>query len=606
MTVVVPAPPVEVPECEPKASGRSFVTGIRAAAVGGSDVADVMRDHAAPPDWEGDAAEIANHAMTATADDLDGAVAAMQQAVTAGETFFELLDGLLDRRQELVTRRTYLVSDRLDLEQRAASYDIETEEAALQQEARDLAGRITTFDDDVTTWQQDLTAAEDDFVAALQSSDTVAEGDSAAATAPDTAPLAQRAAELQGDPEAMNTWWESLTPAQQEALKVSHPELVGNSNGVPVTDRDDANRANLSEDINTLLQRQADGELSDSEQRRLERLQGIYDSMRQAEDEGVLDPETLEPVQGYLMTYLPDAAHGDGMAALAWGNPDTADHVSVNVPGFSSTSDNFDGVSGDALNVYDEASREGNGSVASIAWLGYDAPSFSGLGDDPLSFLQGIEDGAQVAEEDYARAGAANLSDFIDGLRATDQGDQSHLTVIGHSYGSTTVAIASGDGLDVDNTVLVGSPGAGGGNEHASDLSGDVYVGSADNDFVTRLGNPTMAGLGDDPAGDDFGATRFQVDDAAPGSSFSMDNHTSYFDPDSSSLDNVGRIVAGNGDEVDAIDGRGGSETPLWWADATVGDGVRWIEEQGQRIEDGIQDGVEDLVDAIPRPGWPF
>lgn len=593
--VVIPAPPGDVPECEPKAAGRSFVTGVRAAAVGASDAADVMRDNAAPEDWKGDAAEVANHSMTATADDLDGAVAAMQKVVTAGDRFFDRLDRLLDRRQELVTRRTYLVSDRLELKLRAESYDVETEEAGLQEEARDLERRIGDLDGDVTTWQQDLTSAEDDFIAALQAVDTVAEGDSAAAAAPDTGPLAQRAAELQDDPAAMNRWWESLTPAQREALKISHPELVGNSDGIPVTDRDDANRANLSEDLNTLLQKQKDGELSGAEERRLERLEGIYRSMQLAEQgQGVVDPSTGELVRPYLLMFEPDEAHGDGMAALSWGNPDTADHVSVNVPGFSSTMDNFDGVSEDALNVFNEAAYEGNGSVASVAWLGYDAPSFSGLGNNPIDFFQGVYDGSQVAEEDYARAGASNLSDFIDGLRTTDQGADSHMTVIGHSYGSTTVGIASGEGLPVDNTVLVGSPGPGDENDHASDLSGDVYVGSASNDFVTRLGNPTDEGLGNDPANEDFGAHRFQVDNVTDG--ISMENHTSYFDRNSTSVDSIGRIVAGNGDEVEEIEGRGFGSNGQWWLEQTPG------YQQGE----WLVDRADDLVDAIPRPTWPF
>ncbi|GAB3995171.1 alpha/beta hydrolase [Nocardioides marmoraquaticus] len=611
MSVVIPAPPVEVPECEVKASGRGFVTGIRAAAVGASDAGDVMRDNAAPAEWEGDAAEVANHAMTSTADDLEGAVAAMQDVVTAGDTFFDTLDGLLDRRQSLVTRRTYLVSDRLDLSQRAESYDIATEEAGLEQEAEALRRRIVDFDDDVTTWGDDLTTAEDAFIAVLRANDTVAEGATAAESAPDTGRLAQQLSERAGDPEAMNRWWESLTPAQQEALKISHPDLVGGGNGIPAVERDDANRANLSEDLNTLLQKQEDGELTDEEQERLDRLEHLYGALGTAGegDEPVLDPATMEPLQPLLMIYDPDAAAGDGMAALSWGNPDTADNVSVNVPGLTSTMDNFQGVTGDALNVYREAVEQGNGSVASIAWLGYDAPSPDGILEGPLDTIHGIEDVAQVAEEDYARAGAANLSDFIDGLRASDQGGQAHLTAIGHSYGSTTVAIASGDGIPVDNTVLVGSPGAGGGNEHASDLSGDVYVGSAQDDFVTRLGNPTMAGLGDDPAESDFGAHRFQVDNATDEVFTSLDNHTSYFDPGSTSLDNIGRIVAGEGDQVEQVDGRSDSETPLWWADQTVGEGVRWVEEQGQRIEDEVEGRLEDAGEAVVEAGgrlWPF
>jgi len=609
VSVVVPAEPRVVPPCEPKASGRSLVGDVRAAAVGASDVADVMRDHAAPEGWEGDASEVATHAMTTTADDLAGAVAALQAVVAAGETFFDALDGLLARHVDLVDRRARLTSERADLARRAASYDVETEEAGLSQEAGDLGGRIRAFDADVATWSADLTAAEDAFVAALRAHDTRAEGRAAADRAPDTDRLAQQLGERADDPEALNRWWRSLTPAQQAALTVSRPELVGGSDGIPAADRDEANRASLAEELGTLRQQQADGELTDAGRQRLDRLEHVVGALATAGqgDEPVLDPATLQPLQPLLLLFDPDAAAGDGMAALSWGDPDSADHVSVTVPGLTSTMDNVQGVSGDALNVYREAVEQGNGSVASIAWLGYDAPSPDGFGEGVIETVIGIEDVAQVAEEDYARAGAADLSDFIDGLRASDEGDRAHVTAIGHSYGSTTVGIASGDGLAVDDTVLVGSPGAGGGNDHASDLSGNVWVGSAENDFVTRLGNPTVAGLGDDPAGEGFGAHRFEVDDVSD-NPMSIDNHTAYFDPGSDSLDSIGRIVAGEGDDVAEIDGRGGSATAGWWLDR-AGDGVGWVEEQGERLEDAAEERLRDAGGALVDAGgrlWPF
>ncbi|RYJ05401.1 MAG: hypothetical protein EON52_11775, partial [Actinomycetales bacterium] len=52
------------------------------------------------------------------------------------------------------------------------------------------------------------------------------------------------------------------------------------------------------------------------------------------------------------------------------------------------------------------------------------------------------------------------------------------------------------------------SPGAGDENPHASDLRGNVYVGAAGDDFVSRLGSTEDASLGRDPTSEDFGATR--------------------------------------------------------------------------------------------------
>lgn len=80
-----------------------------------------------------------------------------------------------------------------------------------------------------------------------------------------------------------------------------------------------------------------------------------------------------------------------------------------------------------------------------------------------------------MATEARATEGGAQFSDAITGLRASHPGpdNAAHLTVIGHSYGSTTVAHAATDGgMEVDNIVLVGSPGAGGGVNHADELGG--------------------------------------------------------------------------------------------------------------------------------------
>lgn len=114
-------------------------------------------------------------------------------------------------------------------------------------------------------------------------------------------------------------------------------------------------------------------------------------------------------VPTFLMVFDPRAAKGDGHAAIAFGNPETAKNVSINVPGLTSEMERFAGVSGDARRIFRKSSMQGRGSVASIAWLGYDAPSG---GSDPLDFTG-------VATEDKAVEGARNLSSFVDGLHAT-------------------------------------------------------------------------------------------------------------------------------------------------------------------------------------------
>ena len=113
---------------------------------------------------------------------------------------------------------------------------------------------------------------------------------------------------------------------------------------------------------------------------------------------------------------------------------------------------------------------------------------------------------------------------------------RAHLSVVAHSYGSTTAALAAHDhGLDADELVLLGSPGAGRAVDDVTDTglgAGHVWVGAHSRDPVTWLGNHGAwhlealegLGLGDDPAEDDFGARRLRAESEG-------DPHTSYLDP---------------------------------------------------------------------------
>lgn len=58
-----------------------------------------------------------------------------------------------------------------------------------------------------------------------------------------------------------------------------------------------------------------------------------------------------------------------------------------------------------------------------------------------------------------ARTGGAALAQDVNGLWATHLGDGRHVTVLGHSYGSTTVADAFAlGGMHANDAVLLGCP----------------------------------------------------------------------------------------------------------------------------------------------------
>ncbi len=114
--------------------------------------------------------------------------------------------------------------------------------------------------------------------------------------------------------------------------------------------------------------------------------------------------------------------------------------------------------------------------------------------------------------------------------------------MVAHSYGSLVTGMAeSGQGLEVDETVFVGSPGVG--VNSADDLGdGNVWVGLASGDPVGYSG-----WFGPNPHGKAFGSTRFHTGD--------ISGHSSYFNEGSESLRNIGLITAGYLDEVNVNDG---------------------------------------------------
>ena len=134
-------------------------------------------------------------------------------------------------------------------------------------------------------------------------------------------------------------------------------------------------------------------------------------------------------------------------------------------------------------------------------------------------------------------------------MRITHAGPIGTLTVVGHSYGSTTTGLAlQREHLDVDQGALIGSPGVGGGARTVADLHLDasrVFVGSASKDLITTLPD----GLGEDPSEEVFGATRFNAVSVQRGYDRQISDHSRYYDvgSQSESLYSLADIVTGHG-----------------------------------------------------------
>lgn len=168
----------------------------------------------------------------------------------------------------------------------------------------------------------------------------------------------------------------------------------------------------------------------------------------------------------------------------------------------------------------------------------------------------------RVTQPDLARQGGAALAADVNALASTHLGED-HVTVIGHSYGSTAVAdAAAGSGMRADDIVLVGSPG--------TDLArtaadfhlpedGRVYVGSVlSTDPVTAIAgiNGTLPFTGQPTPRSASAPTRPPTVSAPPGLLAEVPGwtwkpwteHTGYFDAGIESLFSIADVTSGNGE----------------------------------------------------------
>ncbi len=549
MSVTLPAPIPVLPAMETTPEGAVTVaTDLRAVTSSVKESQSWAERGAAFATWQGDSREAADQAMGRFSRRLAAAEAALQDAATATDAFEDRLRRLLSQSRQLDQERVDH-NEEIDVLRSAITSGLVADPLLAETAARRLQRQGEGLQRRIEAWQGRCQLADDDFIAHLRGLDSVREGRAAAADPgrPDPDRLSRELDDLDDDPHAVNRWWEGLSRAEKQALMMEYPDQVGNSDGVPVADRDEANRTAVERDLDYLGKRDADGQLSDDERDAYANAQAVRDTLE--EYEGERDLTTGDHLAN-LIVYKPGAHSGDGGVAISLGDPDRADHVATYVPGTTSESSGIGGTMNNVEDLHQKALTENSGSVATMVYLDYDAPSADSFGD-----LDELADLEAVVTTGEAERGGRTLSDFIDGLRASDDGTTAHLTVIGHSYGATTVAEGAHDGADVDEVVLLGSPGAP--TTTAAELTdAHVYVGAADYDPVSLLGLGARGGvgtLGYDPAQDTFGADRFAVDPGSYRVEDLIKNHSSYFDDES--LDNIADVVTGH--DPDVVGGRG-------------------------------------------------
>jgi len=323
---------------------------------------------------------------------------------------------------------------------------------------------------------------------------------------PDGAPISSEVADiiagkgrLPTDPKQLHDFWANRTAAEKDALMNAFPNLR-NSDGIPADDRDHYNRGYLDDqmaeaaatgsDYDTLARRHPDWSKDpDSVPDGAPDYAAWQKAIPLRAADQALHPAGVNDPDRKLMLY--DTASGKMThIAVAVGDPDTAQHISVTSPGLGTTPDAIRGMTDEASSLRGEARQQlrlvhSDDRVSTIAWIGYDAPQIplkdvdaflahpeSSIGKD----LPGVW---AVSHDGAAATGAKSLAGFCQGLSATNDGTSPpQITAVGHSYGSLVTGMALKDlhnsGNDpVTDMVVYGSPGIEAGTPDQLGLSRD-------------------------------------------------------------------------------------------------------------------------------------
>ncbi|WP_404956883.1 alpha/beta hydrolase [Streptomyces sp. 147326] len=374
------------------------------------------------------------------------------------------------------------------------------------------------------------------------------------------------------DPRLNAEWWKGLSEEEREAYITLQPAGIGAMDGLPADVRDSANRTVLAEKHGA-YQVELDA-IPKEPQPKYHYVQRGRAWMREETDawsawndkhgdrrdhlkDRLFGMETIQKrfdatgerglPEAYLLGFDPEANH-DGRVILANGNPDTADHTAIFVPGTKTTLGSISDEAAKSDALWRETSLRTPGqSVSTITWFDYDAP-------DTIP---------QAIYDKYAENGSPTLRRFLDGSEAAHQsasGDSSHTTLIGHSYGSTLIGDTAkyrspyadtwwSNPLPVDDVIAVGSPGMQA--DHAADLGFKpkhtwAMEGGGDDNGVTEGGRFILGENGIIPTDETFGANKMRSDSPGHGNFWDEENG----EP-SQSLLNQALVIAGQYDEVD-------------------------------------------------------
>ncbi|HPT94735.1 MAG TPA: alpha/beta hydrolase [Microbacteriaceae bacterium] len=379
------------------------------------------------------------------------------------------------------------------------------------------------------------------------------------------------------NPDRIREAWNSLGSKRRAELLAASPMIIGNLDGIPLLDRVEANRLNVTEEIGvrqqSILRLQAQLDDPDAwaakhprdaeearaallariltERRAMDGFRALLDQRITWYDEsGIAHVDqgarvvVFDPAQHAIATY-----HG-AVDTQTRDVPGWLRNVAVFVPGTGTEMDDFaDGRAGDLAKA---AGRD----TGMFVWAGGPFPQ-----------------GGEAVNAGFSQNLAPKLLSFVEGVAMPDGAS---VTMIGHSYGSAIVGVAEAHGLQADRVLYVAGAGIGLGNTSVADFPGDAdhYAIMARRDFI--VGNSQGVyredwGIGHGPSPlDDPSVTRLEtgwVTAGDPGSggldnydnpdsrtAAGIDSHNTVFKLGSTSFDNIVGVIVGGGVEKFAPD----------------------------------------------------
>jgi hypothetical protein len=304
---------------------------------------------------------------------------------------------------------------------------------------------------------------------------------------------AQRLLDHPPSTDDVKAWWTGLDADDRTALVTGLSTVVGNLGGVLYADRGRANQHTLDTELPKAQARYRElsgkvfrnDELTPAERAEYARLSEIVGSLE------ALDKTLLAGTASAPRTIVSLTLGHPPLAAVAIGDLDTATNVTVNVPGMGNTvAESMQGWAGGAENLLMEqknaaARAKADQNLATVAWIGYDTPEM------PPS--------VDVLGSAKAEVGARNLSGFLEGVSGTrGWKDGNHLSVVAHSYGTTTATLAVAK-TPVANLTLLASAGVDMRvpNVQAVDVPADhVWASQASKDYVANIGRGSVEAPG--------------------------------------------------------------------------------------------------------------